>query len=90
LKIIVEGTATHYIYRYRILMQVESLTKICRGGNKGNKDEDDTYFPTVQELIAGRDVSRGHAPKAVDKVALYDDDNSINPDKSILCPNSGS
>jgi hypothetical protein len=71
-------------------MQVESLTKICKGGNKGNEDEDNTYFPTVQELIARRGMSKGHAPKAVDKVALYNNNNSINSRKSILCPNSSS
>jgi len=63
-RIIVEGTATHYIYCCQILMQVESLTKICKGSNKGNEDEDNTYFPTVQELIARQGVSRGHALKA--------------------------
>jgi hypothetical protein len=49
------------------------------------------YFPTVQELIAGRGVSGGHASKAVDKPALDDDDNdrSINPNKSISGPNLG-
>ena len=70
-------------------MQVESLTEICKSSNNSDEDEDDTYFPTVQELIAGRGVSGGHAPNAVDKPALDDDDRSINPDKSMLGPNSG-
>jgi hypothetical protein len=85
--IMVEGTLTHYIYRCQILMG--SLTEICKSSNNGNKDEDNIYFPTVQELIAGRGVSRGHAPKAVDKLALDGDDHSTNPDKSISGPNSG-
>jgi hypothetical protein len=61
-----------------ILMRLESLTEIWKSSNNGNEDEDDMYFPTVQELIAGRCVSGGHAPKAVDKPAL-DDDYSIGP-----------
>jgi hypothetical protein len=32
-------------------------------------------------------VSRGHTRKAVDKLALNNDDYSTNPDKSILGPN---
>jgi hypothetical protein len=70
-------------------MQVESLTEICKSSNNGDEDEDDIYFPTVQELIAGRGVSGGHAPNAIEKPALDDDDRSINPDKSMLGPNSG-
>jgi len=42
------------------------------------------YFPTVQELIAGRGVSGGHAPNAIEKPALDDDDRSINSNKSML------
>ena len=60
-------------------MRLEPLTETCKSSNNGDEDEDDTYFPTVQELIAGRGVSGGHAPKAVDKPALDDDDHSINP-----------
>jgi hypothetical protein len=70
-------------------MRVESLTKICKSSDNSDEDEDDIYFPTVQELIAGRGVSRRNAPKAVDKPALDDDDHSINPGKSISGPNSG-
>jgi hypothetical protein len=70
-------------------MRVESLTEICRSSNNSDDDEDDTYYPTVQEVIAGRGVSGGHAPNAADKLALDDDDRSINPDKSMLGPNSG-
>jgi hypothetical protein len=87
--IVLEGTLKHHIYRCQILMQVESLTEICRSSDSGDEDEDDTYFPTVQELIAGQGMSRGHAPKAVDKPALDDNDHFINPDKLILGPNSG-
>ena len=61
--------------------------EICKSRNNSDDDEDDTYFPTVQELTAGR--GGGHAPKAVDKPALDNNDRSINPDKSILGPNSG-
>ena len=60
-------------------MQLESLTEIWKSSNNGDEDEDDMYFPTVQELIAGRCVSGGHAPKAVDKPALDDDYHSISP-----------
>ena len=55
--------------------------------SRGDDDEDDTYFPTVQEPLAGRGVSGGHAPKAVDKPALDNDDRSINPDEFISGPN---
>jgi hypothetical protein len=34
-------------------------------------------------------VSGGHAPNAIEKPALDDDDRSINPNKSILGPNLG-
>lgn len=51
-------------------MRLESLTEIWKSGNNSDEDEDDMYFPTVQELIAGGGVSGGHAPKAVDKPAL--------------------
>jgi hypothetical protein len=64
-----------------------TLTEICK--SNGDEDEDDMYFPTVQELIARRGVSREHAPKAVDKPALDNDDNSVNHDKSVSGPNSG-
>ena len=63
--------------------------EILKSSNSGNEDEDDTYLPTVQELIAGRGVSGGHAPNAIEKPALDDDDRSINPNKSMLGPNSG-
>jgi len=61
--------------------------EICKSRNNSDDDEDDTYFPTVQELTAGR--GGGHAPKAVDKPALDDSDRSINPDEFILGLNSG-
>ena len=60
-------------------MRLESSTEICQSSNNGDKDEDDTYFLTIQELIAVQDMSGGHAPKAVDKPALDDDDCSISP-----------
>jgi hypothetical protein len=59
-------------------MQVESLIEIYKSSNNSDKDEDDIYFPTIQELIARRCVSRGHIPKAIDKLAL-DDNYSISP-----------
>jgi hypothetical protein len=46
-------------------MRLEPLTEICKSSNNGDDGDDDIYFPTVQELIAGR--GGGHAPKAVDK-----------------------
>jgi hypothetical protein len=70
-------------------MRVESLTEICKSSNNGDEDEDDAYFPTVQELIARRGVSGGHAPNAIDKPALDDDNCSTNPNKSMLGPNLG-
>ena len=59
-------------------MGLESLTGICKSTNNANEDEDDMYFLTVQELIAGRGMSGGHTPKAVNKLALD------NPNKSML------
>jgi hypothetical protein len=70
-------------------MRLEPLTEICKSSNNGDNDEDNTYFPTVQELIAGRGVSGGRAPKAVDKPALDDGDRSINPDEFMSGPNLG-
>jgi hypothetical protein len=70
-------------------MQLVPLTEICKSSNNGDDDEDDMYFPTVQELIAGQGVSRGYVPRAVDKSALDDDNRSINPDKFILGPTLG-
>jgi hypothetical protein len=63
------------------------LTEICKSRNNSDNDEDDTYFPTVQELTARR--GGGHAPKAVNKPALDNSDCSINPNEFILGPNSG-
>ena len=68
-------------------MRLEPLTEICKSSNNGDDDEDDTYFPTVQELIAGQ--GGRHTPKAVDKPALDDSDRSINPNEFMLGPNSG-
>ena len=72
-KVIAKGIRIYYILLHLILMQLESLTEIWKSSNNSNKDENDRYFPTVQELIAKRCVSRGYAPKAVDKPALDDD-----------------
>jgi hypothetical protein len=47
-------------------MWLESLTEICKSSNNSDEDEDNMYFPTVQELVARRGVSRRHSPKAVD------------------------
>jgi hypothetical protein len=70
-------------------MRLEPLTEICKSSNNGDDDEDDTYFPTVQELTAGRGVGGEHALKVVDKPALDNSDRSINPDEFILVPNLG-
>jgi len=70
-------------------MQVESLTKIYKSSNNSNKDEDNTYFLTIQELIARQGVSRRYAPNAIDKLALDNDNCSTNPDKSMLGPYLG-
>ncbi len=51
-------------------MWVESLIEIYKSSNNNDKDKDNTYFPTIQEFIARQDMSRGHAPKAIDKLAL--------------------
>ena len=51
-------------------MQLESLTEIWKSSNNRDEDKDDMYFPTVQELIARRYVSGGHALKAVNKPVL--------------------
>jgi hypothetical protein len=68
-------------------MRLVPLPEICKSSNNDDEDEDDTYFPTVQELTARR--GEGYAPKAVDKLALDDGDRSINPNEFILGPNSG-
>jgi hypothetical protein len=86
--IVVEGMLRQHILLCLILMQVESLTEICKSSNS-DEDEDDTYFPTVQELTAKRGMSGEHAPKVVDKPALDDNDCSINLNKSISGPNLG-
>jgi hypothetical protein len=73
-----------------ILIRLESLTEIWKSSNNSDKDKDDLHFLTIQELIAGRCVSRGYVPKAVDKLAL-DDDYSISPnlrDSRGECTNS--
>jgi hypothetical protein len=59
--------------------------EICKSSNNSDKDEDNTYFPTVQELIAGQGISGRHAPNAIDKPTLDDDD----PNKSMLGPDLG-
>jgi hypothetical protein len=87
--IIARGIHIYPILLRLMLMRLESLTEIWKSSNS-DKDEDVMYFPTVQELIAGRCVSGGHAPKAVDKPAL-DDDYSISPnlgDSQGECTNS--
>jgi hypothetical protein len=66
-----------------MLMRVESLTEICKSSNNSDEDEDDTYFPTVQELIAGQGVSGGHAPNAIEKPAL-DDDEGIGANRFVV------
>ena len=76
--IMARGIRIYPILLRLILMRLESLTEIWKSSNNSDEDEDDMYFPTVQELTAGRRVSGGHAPKAVDKPAL-DDDHSISP-----------
>jgi hypothetical protein len=58
-------------------MWLESLTKICKSSNNSDKDKDDIYFPTVQELIVRQGMSRGHVSKAVDKPALVDSKKSM-------------
>jgi hypothetical protein len=88
--IMARGTRIYPILLRLILMQLESLTEIWKSSNNSDKDKDDMYFPTLQELIARRCVSRGHAPKAVNKPAL-DDDHSISPnlgDSQGECTNS--
>jgi hypothetical protein len=88
--IMARGIRIYPILLRLILMRLESLTEIWKSSNNSDEDEDDMYFPTVQDLIAGRCVSGGHAPKAVDKPAL-DDDYSISPnsgDSQGECTNS--
>jgi hypothetical protein len=78
-RIMARGLRIYPILLHLILMRLESLTEIWKRSNNGDEDEYDMYFLTIQELIAGRCVSGGHAPKAVDKPALDDDNHSINP-----------
>jgi hypothetical protein len=77
-RIIARGIHIYPILLYLILMQLKSLTEIWKSSNNSDKDKDNMYFPTVQELIARQCVSRGHAPKAINKLAL-DNDYSISP-----------
>ena len=77
--IMARGIRIYPILLRLILMRLESLTEVWKSSNNSDEDEDDMYFPTVQELTAGRHVSGGHAPKAVDKPALDDDHHSISP-----------
>jgi hypothetical protein len=89
-EIMARGTRIYPILLCLILMRLESLTEIWKSSNNSDEDEDDMYFPTVQDLIVGRCVSGGHALKAVDKPAL-DDDYSISPnsgDSQGECTNS--
>jgi hypothetical protein len=64
------------------------LTEIYKSSNNSDKDKDDIYFLTVQELIARQSVSGGHTPDTIEKPALDDDDCSINLNKSMLGSNS--
>lgn len=75
---IVEGRLTHHIPVCRILVQVESLKEIYKSSNNSDEDEDCIYFPAAQKLLAGQRASRGHAPNAIEKLALGDSNRSIN------------
>jgi hypothetical protein len=89
-EIMAKGICIYLILLRLILMRLESLTEIWKSSNNSDEDKDDMYFPTVQELIARRCVSGGHAPKVVDKPAL-DDDYSISPNlgnSQAECTNS--
>jgi hypothetical protein len=78
-RIIARSIYTYPILLYLILIQLEYLTGIWKSSNNSNEDKDNIYFPTIQELIAGQGISRGHVPKAVDKPALDSDNYSISP-----------
>jgi hypothetical protein len=48
--ITVEGTLVQHTLLCLILMQVESLTEICKGSD--NEDLDDSEFPPVLEVVS--------------------------------------
>jgi hypothetical protein len=48
--VMVERTLVQHILLCLILIQVESLTEICKSSNNGNEDSDDTEFPPVPEI----------------------------------------
>jgi hypothetical protein len=95
--IMVEGMLTQHLLSCLVLMQVESLTEICKSSDNGNEDIDDSEFPSVPEVIsnywkdqrAKRGLSRGCTSEACDKSTLDEGGYSINPDKSISGLNSG-
>jgi hypothetical protein len=71
-------------------MQVESLTEICKISENTNGDIDDSYLPSVLELVSStvwkdklyeRGLRKGYLPHAIDKRALDEGGNSIHPAK---------
>jgi hypothetical protein len=72
-------------------MQVESLTEVGKSSDNTNGDIDDSYLPSVPELVSStvwkdklyeRGLSKGYLPQAIDKTALDEGGNSIHPANS--------
>jgi hypothetical protein len=72
-------------------MLVGSWTEICKSSDTTNGDIDDSYLPSVPELVSStvwkdelyeRGLSKGHFPQAIDKRAPDEGGNSIHPAKS--------
>jgi hypothetical protein len=64
--------------RCLILMYVEALTEVVNISTNSIEDADDTYFPTVQELVSSfrkdglpeQCLSEKPAPQTVDELAM--------------------
>jgi hypothetical protein len=49
-EIMIAGTLTQHITLCLILIEAGSLTEICKSGDNGNEDSDDSEFPPVPEI----------------------------------------
>jgi hypothetical protein len=49
-KIIVKGILIQPIFTVLILIEVESLTKVCNSNNNNNKDSNDSELPLIHKI----------------------------------------
>ena len=76
--------------RCLILMCVEALTEVVNISTNSIEDADDTYFPTVQELVSSfrkdglpeQGLSEKPARRTVDELAVEKSSHFSNPNKS--------